>query len=88
MLNCNDISKLISRSMDERLPLHQRVAIRVHLVYCKWCRRFAKQSDLLRHATSQYADHLASNFEDRLTMDQRAEILKNLKSSDDQSSPS
>ncbi len=78
MLNCNDISKLISRSMDERLSWHQRLAIRMHLLYCKWCRRFAAQAKTLRAATAQYADQLATKFEDGLTSEQRAQILQNL----------
>lgn len=78
MLNCNDISKLISRSMDERLAWHQRLAIRTHLLYCKWCRRFSAQTKTLRAATAQYADRLAATFEDRLTPEQRAQILQNL----------
>jgi hypothetical protein len=78
MLNCNDISKLISRSLDERLNWRQRLAIRVHLLYCKWCRRFAIQARTLRAATAQYTGKLAATFEDRLSPEQRAQILQNL----------
>jgi len=78
MLNCNEISKLISRSMDERLPWRQRLAIHVHLLYCKWCRRFSKQTKAIRAVTVQYADRLAATFEDRLSPEQRAQILQNL----------
>ena len=78
MLKCNDISKLISRSMDERLAWHQRLAIRTHLLYCKWCRRFSEQTKTMRAATTQYADRLAATFEDRLTPEQRDHILGNL----------
>lgn len=79
MLNCNDISKLISRSLDERLPWPQRLAIRVHLLYCKWCRRFAKQTRLLRLAGARYAGHLASTLEGRLSPEQRDHIARHLK---------
>jgi hypothetical protein len=78
MLNCHDIAKLISRSLDERLSWKQRLAIRVHLLYCKFCRRFAKQTEILRLTTAQYADRLAATFEDRLTPEQRAHIRQNL----------
>jgi hypothetical protein len=36
--------------MDVRLPWHQRLAVRVHLLYCVWCRRYAAQLQLLRQA--------------------------------------
>jgi hypothetical protein len=83
MLNCHDISQLISRSMDERLPWRQRAAIRAHLLYCKWCRRFAMQAKLLRASTAQYADRLAGTFEDRLTPEQRDTIRKGLSQGSD-----
>ncbi len=78
MLNCHDISKLISRSMDERLVWHQRLAIRTHLLYCKWCRRFSEQAKTMRAVTCKYADRLGATFEDRLTPGQRDQILERL----------
>ena len=78
MLNCNDISKLISRSLDERLTWRQRLAVRTHLLYCKWCRRFSAQTKAMRAATAQYAGQLATKLDPRLTPEQRAQILQNL----------
>ena len=53
MLNCRDTTRLISQSMDATLPWHRRLAIRVHLLYCVWCRRYAAQLRLLRQAARQ-----------------------------------
>jgi len=39
--------------MDSKLPWHRRLAIRVHLLYCVWCRRYAAQLQFLRKAASQ-----------------------------------
>lgn len=39
--------------MDTTLPWYRRLAVRVHLLYCVWCRRYAAQLRLLRHATHQ-----------------------------------
>ena len=36
--------------MDTRLPWHQRLAVRIHLLYCVWCRRYAAQIQFLRKA--------------------------------------
>jgi predicted anti-sigma-YlaC factor YlaD len=82
MLNCHDISKLISRSLDERLSWKLRLAIRAHLLYCKFCRQFAKQANILSRTTAQYADRLAATFEDQLTPEQRAHIGQNLRHPD------
>jgi len=36
--------------MNARLPWHQRLAVRFHLLYCVWCRRYAAQIQFLRKA--------------------------------------
>ena len=53
MLNCRHATRLISQSMDTSLPWHTRLAVKIHLLYCVWCRRYAIQLRLLRKATSQ-----------------------------------
>ncbi len=50
MLNCRQITRLVSQSMDTRLPWYQRLAVRIHLLYCVWCRRYAAQVRFLRKA--------------------------------------
>jgi hypothetical protein len=37
MFRCKDVSQKVSLSMDMSLPLHHRLAIRVHLVMCRYC---------------------------------------------------
>jgi hypothetical protein len=51
MLNCRQVARLVSQSMDARLAWHQRLAMRFHLLYCVWCRRYAAQIHFLRKAT-------------------------------------
>jgi hypothetical protein len=41
--------------MDTQLPLHQRLVIRIHLLYCVWCRRYAHQIRFLRTAAKGLA---------------------------------
>jgi hypothetical protein len=53
MLNCRDVTRLISQSMDAQLPWHRRLAVRVHLLYCVWCRRYASQLQFLRKAARE-----------------------------------
>lgn len=55
MLNCKQVTRLVSQSMDARLPWYQRLGIKVHLLYCVWCRRYAAQLKFLRRATKALA---------------------------------
>lgn len=41
---------MVSESLDEKLPFHRRVFIRMHLMMCKHCFRFRKQLLILRRA--------------------------------------
>jgi hypothetical protein len=50
MLNCREATRLISQSLDAKLPWHRRLALRFHLLYCIWCRRYAAQLQFLRMA--------------------------------------
>ncbi len=43
MLNCKDVTRLISRSMDASLPLGERIGVRIHLLMCKFCARYERQ---------------------------------------------
>ena len=47
-LNCQDVTRLVSDSMDRSLPLIQRLKMRFHIGMCKYCGRFAKQMRFLR----------------------------------------
>lgn len=40
---CRDAARLLSESMDRRLPLAERVGLRIHLVLCGLCRRYGRQ---------------------------------------------
>jgi len=60
MLNCRQITRLVSQSLDRKLPWYQRLAVRFHLLYCVWCRRYANQVLFLRKATKALAAEEAS----------------------------
>ena len=75
MFRCKDISELISRSYDEKLPLQIRLGIKIHLMMCHLCARNKAQLDLIQGAleslssTEQFLPpkKLPDEFRDRLT---------------------
>ncbi len=58
-LPCRDMMPLVSRSMDMELPRWERFAARLHLVYCKACRRYRRQLFMLRDGLRRAADAAA-----------------------------
>lgn len=53
---CVEIVHLVSESLDRDLPLGDRVAIRIHMLYCTACCRFRRQMRLLREALRRHAE--------------------------------
>ena len=48
MTTCKETTELASRAMDQRLPLSERMAMRLHLAMCENCTRFAQQLQAMR----------------------------------------
>jgi len=48
ILHCDKVSKFVSESMDRELSLVEKVGVRVHLLMCRHCARFAKQLEHMR----------------------------------------
>ena len=43
MLNCKQSSQLISQSLDRKLTIKERFALKFHLLICRYCKRFSQQ---------------------------------------------
>ncbi len=43
MLSCEETTRLISESLDRELPFRRRLAVRAHLLMCRYCSRYRKQ---------------------------------------------
>lgn len=58
-LNCREATQLVLQALDRRLPWHARLALRAHLLICKACPTFVRQTQLMQQATARwrhYAD--------------------------------
>ena len=54
MFRCKDITRLISRSLDEDLGAWERFGIWLHLRMCGLCRRYRDQLSLISDAVSTF----------------------------------
>ena len=48
MLTCKEVSELVSRSMEQRLPLGTRLAMRLHMLMCRSCAAYEHQVKALK----------------------------------------
>jgi len=87
MLNCRQVTQLVSQSMDTRLRWHERAAVRLHLLYCVWCRRYAGQIRFLRKAARELAGGADQAAPEKLPSEARAQIRERLRQALDETSP-
>lgn len=75
MFNCGEVTRLVSESLDRRLPFYQRMGIRMHLSMCKFCSRYSKQLRLLREVMRLAAEeNMVTDFFERLPSDAKTRI--------------
>jgi len=79
MYNCKEVTQMVSESLDRKLPLRQRMGIRLHLFMCKLCSRFRKQMLILREAV-RLQDRYVEDAKHPLTLnpDTREHIKRSL----------
>ena len=46
-MNCKEVARFVSEQKDRTLPLHRRLGVRFHLVFCGMCRRYQKHLELI-----------------------------------------
>lgn len=54
MLSCRETSRRLVQQEAEALPWWSRLQVRLHLMACKGCQRFAGQMRLMSRATSAW----------------------------------
>lgn len=61
MLDCKQTSQLISQSLDRKLTLRERFALQLHLIVCKFCKRFSQQLQIIRVSMKSLVDEVEKN---------------------------
>jgi hypothetical protein len=78
--DCRNASRLQSAELDRQLPKAQKFGLKLHLLLCKWCRRYGKQIRFLHTSSHQFGDPECSHPPQSLTNEARQRILEKLKS--------
>jgi len=56
MLSCQDVTDLASKSLDAPLTRRQRWGMRLHLLFCRMCRRYARNLRFIEQALKRARD--------------------------------
>jgi putative zinc finger protein len=80
MMNCKQASQLISRGLDVTLSKRERLALKLHLLMCKYCSRFRQQLMAINVAISKIGKQIEDDPNIRLPDETKARIVKSLES--------
>jgi len=79
--SCDVISYKISKSVDENISLKDKLSIKFHIIFCKFCRRYEQQIKLLHNMFhdnfEQYSDSMKQS-SPQLSEESRLKIKKML----------
>jgi len=72
---CRDVVRLLSQSMEVKLPITTRIKLRFHFLICIWCQRYERQLWALRKIASSVSERVADIYPETLS-DRSKEQLK------------
>ncbi len=79
--NCKEVAELTSCLLDESLPIRKRIGLKLHLTFCKFCRRNYEQLYLIRKLVREKltrADTVETDSKSRLSEESRHRISATL----------
>jgi hypothetical protein len=77
--NCREAGRLQAEALDHPLSLPQRLGLRLHLLLCKWCRRYGKQIRFLRQAVHERSDEVNEASPRTLSPEARERLKRSLR---------
>jgi hypothetical protein len=77
--SCREASRLQSLALDRPLPLAKWFALRLHLLVCKWCRRYGKQIRFLRRAAHEHPQQANETAPQSLSPEARERLKRALR---------
>jgi hypothetical protein len=77
-LNCREASRAQSEQLDHPLPPATRIGLWLHLLICKWCRRYGRQIRFLRHAAHEHSSEMTDAAPQQLSVEARDRIKQRL----------
>jgi hypothetical protein len=77
-IDCRLASRAQSEQFDRPLSRSERMGLRLHLFFCKWCRRYGRQLNFLHCAAHERHEKLAETSLKRLSDEARERMKRRL----------
>jgi hypothetical protein len=77
-LTCREASRAQSEQLDHPLPRSTRIGLWLHLLICKWCRRYGHQVRFLRQAAHEHEEKFTNAGPQKLSSEARERMKQRL----------
>lgn len=81
MLSCKDVSQIISQSLDRPLTMRERFALKLHLLICKYCKRFSQQLQTIRVALKLTTSAIDNDDTIKMPSETKKRLMQTIESS-------
>lgn len=78
MLSCKQASQLISQGLDKKLSMRERFGLKMHLMICKYCKRFSQQMQKLHVAIYSVGKQIEEDENIKLPEEAKKRIVKSI----------
>jgi hypothetical protein len=80
MLSCKQASQLISQSLEQPLAMRERFALKLHLLICRYCRRFRQQLQAIRIALKLTAQAIENDDTIKMPSETKQRLIQSIES--------
>src|SRR5262249_54449737 len=77
--DCREVSRVQSEAFDHSLSATKRAGLRMHLLMCRWCRRYGKQIRILRQAVREHPNEVNEVPQQTLSPEARERLKQSLR---------
>jgi hypothetical protein len=70
--------RILSKSMDQPLPLTMRIKKRLHFLICCWCQRYEEQLHYMRRTAGEFPEHADESSDVPFSPEARERIKRKL----------
>jgi hypothetical protein len=78
--DCHDMTRLVSQSMDHRLPFSTWARMKLHYVICVWCERYAEQIAFVKSAAHGFAKNATNSGTETLSPEKKKRLQADIAS--------
>ncbi len=80
MLNCDQATYFVTKSEFESLGCIRKMQLKMHLAYCKFCRRFAQQNKIISEVLEDFKQVDQEHLHIRLSEEQQTKLKETIES--------